>query len=249
MPASKKRVSGIANHEIRKMSLSELIPLPDNPRRIRPENQKALKASMTKWGCVEPIIWNKRTGHVVGGHQRLEILRQMDTPETNVIVVDLDESSEKGLAIALNSPTLAGEFDQVKLEKILSSMNKVSTEILDSINIKELLNECAEAEKSAPPMPIHHASESKLQKFILSREASRNAGKDKNDVAFYAVLVFQSQQQKLAFLSNMTDVGVKYSTFVNGNKFAEKFGISIPPHHAKLSKTRPEQGLSDRVMK
>jgi len=52
---------------------------------------------------VEPIVWNERSGHVVGGHQRLKVLEREGAKTTKVVVVDLDPEREKALNVALNS--------------------------------------------------------------------------------------------------------------------------------------------------
>lgn len=58
---------------IEKISVEKLLPAKYNPRKDLqpgdPEFEK-LKRSITEFGYVEPIIWNKRTGVVIGGHQR-----------------------------------------------------------------------------------------------------------------------------------------------------------------------------------
>ena len=58
--------------EIRKLPLEKLNPAKYNPRKdlkpSDPEYEK-LKKSMETFGYVEPIVWNKRTGQIVGGHQ------------------------------------------------------------------------------------------------------------------------------------------------------------------------------------
>lgn len=58
--------------EIRKVPISLLNAAPYNPRKDLqpgdPEYQKIAR-SIEKYGCVEPIIWNEKTGNVIGGHQ------------------------------------------------------------------------------------------------------------------------------------------------------------------------------------
>ena len=75
--------------EIRKVSLDKLIPWDKNPRKISKEQMEALERSMTEFGYVEPIVWNEDTGHVVGGHQRLKILKEKGVKEIEVVVVHL----------------------------------------------------------------------------------------------------------------------------------------------------------------
>ena len=63
--------------DIRKIPTEKLNPAKYNPRKNLkpgdPEYEK-LKRSITEFGYVEPIIWNKRTGNIVGGHQRYKVL-------------------------------------------------------------------------------------------------------------------------------------------------------------------------------
>jgi ParB-like chromosome segregation protein Spo0J len=43
---------------------------PYNPRKISDHDLEALRRSMKFFGVVEPVVVNKRTGRIVGGHQR-----------------------------------------------------------------------------------------------------------------------------------------------------------------------------------
>ena len=43
------------------------------------------------------IVWNKRTGHIVGGHQRFKVLKHQGHTEIECVVVDLDRFSRKRL--------------------------------------------------------------------------------------------------------------------------------------------------------
>jgi len=70
--------------EIQKISVERLIPATYNPRKDLkpgdPEFEK-LKRSVEEFGYVEPIIWNRRTGVVIGGHQRLKVLQHLGYTE------------------------------------------------------------------------------------------------------------------------------------------------------------------------
>ncbi len=112
---------------IEKMKLSELQEADYNPRAITDRAKAGLKTSMERFGFVEPIVWNKRTGTVVGGHQRLQILRESGAKEASVCVVDFDEIDEKALNLTLNNPEIQGDFDELAedlLEAIKSEMPK-----------------------------------------------------------------------------------------------------------------------------
>jgi hypothetical protein len=106
---------------IEKKNIADLIPADYNPRTISDAAMKGLTASIERFGLVEPVVWNKRTGHVVGGHQRLKVLQAKGMTETEVIVVDLDETEERALNVTLNNPNIAGQFTgdlQIVLEDL-----------------------------------------------------------------------------------------------------------------------------------
>ncbi|HPO78084.1 MAG TPA: site-specific DNA-methyltransferase [Thermoclostridium caenicola] len=110
--------------DIRKIPVKELNPAKYNPRKNLkpgdPEYEK-LKRSITEFGYVEPIIWNKRTGNIVGGHQRYKVLLELGYKEVNCVVLDIDEQKEKALNVALNKIT--GEFDIPLLTDLLKDIN------------------------------------------------------------------------------------------------------------------------------
>jgi ParB-like chromosome segregation protein Spo0J len=89
--------------------LSELKPAPYNPRKSNEKQEAHLKASLEKFGVVEPIIFNKQTGYIVGGHFRVRELKKLGYKEIDCVIVDLNEHDEKELNIRLNANT--GEWD------------------------------------------------------------------------------------------------------------------------------------------
>lgn len=113
--------------KIEKIPFSKMNPAPYNPRAdLQPGDPEyeALKQSIETFGCVEPIIWNKRTGNIVGGHQRFKVAQDLKYAEDNVVVVDLDNEQEKSLNLALNK--VAGRWDNDKLAAVLEELQAVS---------------------------------------------------------------------------------------------------------------------------
>ena len=101
-----------------------------NPRvKLEPgmDEYEKLRKSIEMFGDVEPIVWNQRTGNVVGGHQRLQVLRDLGKKEATVSVVDMDEAAEKRLNIALNKAR--GDWDGEKLEELLQEMDPDALEV------------------------------------------------------------------------------------------------------------------------
>ena len=122
---------------IEKKKLSELTPAPYNPRQSTAKQEKHLKASLEKFGVVEPIIFNKQTGYIVGGHFRVRELKKLGYKEIECVIVDLSEEDEKELNIRLNANTgewdwdmLANEWDAVELEEWGVEVPEVNTDII-----------------------------------------------------------------------------------------------------------------------
>lgn len=112
--------------EIRLLPIDRLVPAPYNPR--RPPTAKArakLKASLAEFGLIEPLVWNARTGHVVGGHARLELLRELGHAVVPVSVVDLDDDRERALNVVLNNLEAQGRYDPDKLRDVLAGLGEL----------------------------------------------------------------------------------------------------------------------------
>lgn len=111
------------NTEVRRVPLTELKPAPYNPRtELKPGDAtfEKLRKSIETFGAVEPIVWNRRTGHVVGGHQRLAVLKHLGHERVDVVVVDLALQQEKALNLALNRIT--GDWDERKLASLIEDL-------------------------------------------------------------------------------------------------------------------------------
>ena len=108
--AKRKGPVKLPPHRIETRRVADLTPATYNPRKIDPKAMAGLTASVERFGAVQPIIVNERTGHIVGGHQRLKALQQLGQTETTVVVVDLSEPDERALNVTLNNPHIAGEF-------------------------------------------------------------------------------------------------------------------------------------------
>ncbi len=108
----------------REMPIDQLTPAPYNPRRpLTAAAYRKLKLSITEFGLVEPLIWNERTGHVVGGHARLRILRELGYITVPVSVVNLTDDRERALNVVLNNQEAQGRYDPAKLLDLLESLD------------------------------------------------------------------------------------------------------------------------------
>ena len=81
--------------KIEKVKISKLNPAEYNPRRMTNKQYEDLKNSLEKFGLVDPIIINS-DNTVVGGHQRLRIMRELGaefvpTVRVNLSNFDMDD--------------------------------------------------------------------------------------------------------------------------------------------------------------
>ncbi|MED2976603.1 site-specific DNA-methyltransferase [Bacillus swezeyi] len=116
--------------KIEKIKIEKINPAPYNPRiDLQPGDPEyeALKQSMKRFGAVEPLVWNERTGNLVGGHQRFKILMEEKQKTLLVSVVNLNEAEEKALNLALNK--ISGDWDEEKLQLLLTELNNTFDDI------------------------------------------------------------------------------------------------------------------------
>jgi len=100
---------------------------PYNPRQITDKDLAALQRSMRYFGVVEPVVVNMRSGHIVGGHQRVKAARAEGIKSLPVVEVDLDEPSEKQLNLALNR--IHGDWDEDKLAVVLAELQESGADL------------------------------------------------------------------------------------------------------------------------
>lgn len=131
----------------RKINRSMITAAFYNPRDIKDKNKTGLNKSLQEHGLVEPLIWNKRTGNLVGGHQRLELIdaaNKNQDYELTVAEIDVSSAEEKRINVKLNNPNIQGEFSQEKLKSLLHDpeinldFKALSFELTDIENLIDL---------------------------------------------------------------------------------------------------------------
>lgn len=127
------------------MKIKDLKPAEYNPRKITDEQLERLKKALHEFGDLSGLVFNKRTGNLVGGHQRLKCLpadaviekKALKVPsrtgtiaEGCVIIegekfvyreIDWDLQREKAANIAANKQ--GGEWDDDKLAELLKELS------------------------------------------------------------------------------------------------------------------------------
>lgn len=127
----------IKNWKRKKVKLKDVKPMPDNPRAIKDVNLAALKLSMERFGYVEPIVYNKTTGHIVGGHQRYSVLEAEGVEEVTMVVVELSKDEEMAANITLNNPEIEGDWDDTAAD-LMGQVESAAPELYGALRIGEL---------------------------------------------------------------------------------------------------------------
>jgi hypothetical protein len=140
------------------MKLSDLTPHPGNPRKITDKQLKMLEKSLKEFGDLSGVIFNKKTGHLIGGHQRLKIIPkdvevtmtdkshgyfELNGDKFGVRIVDWDETKEKAANIAANKG--AGGWDFQLLSEWIIDLDHQNIDMdltmFDSDELKSLFGQ------------------------------------------------------------------------------------------------------------
>lgn len=155
--------------EIKELSLKELKPAAYNPRKKLKNGDKEyekIKQSLLKFGYVDPIIVNKDMT-VIGGHQRLTVLKDLDYETAKCVIVDLPKEDEKALNIALNKIT--GQWDDILLADLLLDLQESDFNLdltgFEPPEIDEILSNVHDKELSEDEFDV----EEELKKPTVSR--------------------------------------------------------------------------------
>lgn len=114
---------------IQKIKIENLKAAKYNPRKdLNPEDPEyqKIKKSIIEFGYVAPIIVNSDMT-VIGGHQRLKVLKEMNYVDIECVIVDLEKNKEKALNIALNK--ISGEWDYDKLEELIADLKETDIDL------------------------------------------------------------------------------------------------------------------------
>ena len=155
--------------EIKELPLKELKPAAYNPRKKLKKGDKEyekIKQSLLKFGYVDPIIVNEDLT-VIGGHQRLTVLKDLDYETAKCVIVKLSKEDEKALNIALNKIT--GQWDEALLADLLLDLQESDFNLdltgFEPPEIDDILSNVHDKELSEDEFDM----EEELKKPTLSR--------------------------------------------------------------------------------
>ena len=132
---------------IKEMQIAELQPAEYNPREIGEAAFAGLRESIKKFGLIDLMVWNRRSGKLVAGHQRLKVLLAEKVKSAPVIVVDFDEATEKAANVSLNSQQIAGQWTAALAPLLEELRSQLPSEEFLALRINELRGQIAEMEQ------------------------------------------------------------------------------------------------------
>ena len=210
--------------EIKEIHRSEIKNASYNPRKINDKQRSGLKRNLKKMGLMYPLVWNKLTGNIVSGHQRIDICDEIngsDDYTLTMAVVNLTPKEEMQQNIFLNSTTYQGEFDFIKLkDTILENELDFKDCGLDEydmsvINIDpkslKIFGQVEEPEQEHETEPDDYEDEDEPEQLTpeekkeaikqLKKDIQKSYGDSEQvkNVDAYVILSFSNQENKEAF--------------------------------------------------
>jgi hypothetical protein len=133
--AARRRIGcpGVGMFKMKDLELADY-----NPRVIDAEALEGLTNSISRFGCVEPIVVNTRGRHnvIVGGNQRFKALQGLGVTECLCVTISCSRADEKLLNLTLNNPLIQGDF----IKKMVDYIEQLRRELPDD-RIADLQNE------------------------------------------------------------------------------------------------------------
>ena len=247
MASVEGKLSSHQRFTMRDVHRSELKSAAYNPRVITEKAAKKLRENLRRVGLVQPIIWNERTGNIVGGHQRitaLDALHKTSDYRLTVAVVDFDEKTEKEQNIFLNNAGAMGDFDVAKLDAMLKEGidAELSGFSLDEMYhmFGEFRNEGAE---SVVKMSELTSKAQEAYKALANKPSTQ-------DTDYYNVVVFASYEERTEFLK---EFGLADNRYIDGRHLREMlrgFKKTEPSsERGKREAARPRKNKSEAAHK
>lgn len=213
--------------EIERIKRSQIKKADYNPRFIEKDAEKRLKKSLNKkkggFGLLETLVWNKTTGNLVAGHQRLTQLDGFENYPKNdymldVAAVSLSEQDEIRANIQLNNPSMQGEFDLEELAELnLNSDISFETMGFSETDIEIMFSGDSRFNKLFEDSEEVEKSKDKLNDIKKDRAEMAAKMKDDNSASFYFFVVCSSKKEKEKILKSL-NVPV-YEEYVSSQVF------------------------------
>lgn len=235
----------IENYTIVEVHRSQLKNAPYNPR-ISEKAKRKLKDGIKRVGLLAPLTWNVRSGNIVGGHRRLEILDALHGTEDyslRVAQTDLDDTREREANLLLNNPEAQGEWDMELLEKMVSTPGiDLAATGFDVADIYQLFGDAPLATNQLDELATRLKAAQGWYDDLTSGE-NKNAG---GPTDFYLVVVFRDPNDRDQFLA---DLRLPDNRFQDGRELRRLFDVRGSLDNAPLpSQEKPPNPVDPSVL-
>lgn len=199
---AKNEVSKYQVFDVETIHRSQLANAPYNPRVMDKGAKERLREGLRKHGLVQPIVWNKRTGNVVGGHQRLSQLDALEGRkeyDLTVAVIDVDEREEVEINVQLNNPSMQGDWNFDLLAEVAMEYSFSLEELGFSETDMDLMFDGDERFSELFDTSEVHQVKGTLKEIKEDRKQMRERLSGENNIDWYAVVVFANEDEKSDF--------------------------------------------------
>ena len=117
-----------ADLKIDQVPIETLVMAAWNPRQMPEEEMASLRASLTEFGFVDPVIARRKDRLVIGGHQRLIVAKERDFEKVPGVWLDgISDAQVKKLNIGLNR--IGGRWDPEKLRVLVVELDSLDVDM------------------------------------------------------------------------------------------------------------------------
>ena len=195
--------SKFQNFEMQTINRQSIKNAAYNPRFMGDKERKKLRNAIKENGLVSALTWNKRTGNLVGGHQRLEqldALEKSDDYELTVCVIDVDKKQEAKLNVQLNNPSMQGEWDVGKLFEMTEEFDLSMEEMGFSEVEASLLFDGDERFTELFETPEATGEKDKLKDIKAARQGMVKEYHEEGRTDYMVMVVFQDANERADFM-------------------------------------------------
>lgn len=196
------RKTDLQNFVIEEIPREQIQNADYNPRIIDDSAKKKLKENLKKHGLISTIVWNKRTGNLVSGHQRLQALDSLEHDKNyslDVAVVNVDEREEKILNVQMNNPSMQGDWDIDMLGKMNTDFGIKFDEFGFDDRDVDFLFDGDERFSRLYDSPEVDTEKNTLAEIKDAREDGKERLEGRNNIDFFSMIVFKDEEEKKKF--------------------------------------------------
>jgi hypothetical protein len=179
--------------EYREIERAAITPAPYNPRTMSADAEQRLRANLARVGLLTTLVWNERTGHLVGGHQRLRLLDELEggtAYRLGVAVIDVDDARERELNVFLNNTWAQGEFNADALLALIAEAGGEES-VITAMGF------------TAPELLLEYGARDELQAVLPDAKSKAPRKTSQDTLGPHVLLVFRTNADKEQYLRHL----------------------------------------------